>query len=117
MLSSTVTVGAANDTNGANNSATDTDNLTPQNDVSVTKTDSDGGSSITPSTGAVVPGTSFSYTITVSNSGPSTATNVSVSDAVPSGLTSFIWSGNGHSNVSGAISDTIASLAPGASIV
>ena len=65
----------------------------------------------------MVPGTSFTYTITVSSNGPSTALNVSVSDPLPTGLTSFVWSGNGHTNVSGAISDTIASLAPGTSVV
>jgi uncharacterized repeat protein (TIGR01451 family) len=119
-LSNTATVtppASVTDANLNNNSSTDTDTLTPQNDISVTKVDNKGGSSIIPSTGMVVPGTSFTYTITVSNSGPSTATTVSVSDPVPSGLTSFVWSGNGHTNVSGAISDTIASLAPGSSVV
>src|SRR5207249_4667838 len=115
-LANTVTVTAANDTNPANNSAIDTDTLTLQNNVSVTKTDSKGGSSISGAVGSVVPGTSFTYTITVSKSGPSTATNVTVSDSVPVGLTSFVWSGsNGHSGT-GAISDTIASLAPGAGV-
>ena len=103
----TVTVTAANDTNSANNSATDTDTLTPQNDVSVTKTDG-----VT----SVVPGQSTTYTIVVSNSGPSTATNVAVNDPLPSNVTSFVWSGNGQTNVSGAVSDTIASLAPGSSV-
>ena len=106
-LVNTVTVTAANDTNPANNSATDTDTLTPQNDVSVTKTDG-----VT----SVVPGLSTTYTIVVSNSGPSTATNVAVSDPLPAGVTSFVWSGNGQTNVSGALSDTIASLAPGGSV-
>ena len=92
QLVNTVTVTAANDTSSANNSATDTDSLTPQNDVTVTKTDNKGGSSITPSTGTVVPGTSFTYTITVSNSGPSTATNVHVSDSFPADIVSDTWS-------------------------
>src|SRR4029079_13265216 len=83
----------------------------------VTKVDNKGGSSITGSIGAAVPGTSLTYTITVSNSGPRTATNVAASDPVPAGVTSFVWSGNGHTNVSGAISDTIASLASGASVI
>src|SRR5207253_4053288 len=77
------------------------------NDVSVTK--SDGVTS-------VVPGTSTTYTIVVTNAGPSTATNVVVSDPLPAGVTSFTWSGNGKANQSGALSDTIASLAPGASV-
>jgi uncharacterized repeat protein (TIGR01451 family) len=81
--------------------------LTPQTNVSVTKTDS----SLT-----AVPGTSTTYTIVVSNSGPSTAASVSVSDSLPAGATSASWSGNGHTNVSGALSDTIASLAPGGSV-
>src|SRR5262249_43818444 len=106
-LTNTATVGAANNTNPANNGASDTDDLTPQNDVRVTK--DDGVSS-------VVPGTSTTYTIVVTNDGPSTATGVSVSDALPAGVTAFTWSGNGHSNVSGPLSDTIASLLPGASV-
>jgi uncharacterized repeat protein (TIGR01451 family) len=107
QLVNVVTVSAANDTNTNNNTATDKDNLTPQNDVGVTKVDNVGGSSITGSIGSVVPGNSFTYTITVSNSGPSTATNVAVNDSVPAGLSSFVWSGNGHTNVSGIIVDTI----------
>ena len=108
---------AVTDPDISNNSGGDTDTLARKYDVSVTGVDNKGGSSITPSTGTVVPGTSFTYTITVSSNGPSTALNVSVSDPLPTGLTSFVWSGNGHTNVSGAISDTIASLAPGTSVV
>ena len=66
---------------------------------------------------SAVPGTNVNYTITVHNNGPSTAANVSVSDPLPAGVTSFTWSGNGQSNVSGPLSDTIASLAPGANVV
>src|SRR5262249_47875082 len=80
------------------------------------KTDNKGGSSITGAIGTAVPGTSFTYTITVTNSGPSTATSVAVSDSVPAGLSSFVWSGNGQTNVSGALSDTIASLPPNGSV-
>src|SRR5439155_1061998 len=103
----TVTVAAADNTNTGNNSASDTDTLTPQNNVSVSKTDG---------VSSVVPGTSTTYTIVVTNTGPSTATSVAVSDPLPAGVTSFSWSGNGQTNVSGALSDTIASLAPGASV-
>src|SRR6185503_5461037 len=64
-ITNQVSVNAANDTNTSNNTTTDVDTLTPQNDVSVTKTDG-----VT----SVVPGTSTTYTITVSNIGPSAAT-------------------------------------------
>ncbi|MCY2987061.1 MAG: hypothetical protein NTY19_04235, partial [Planctomycetota bacterium] len=90
---------------GASDQTIDAGLLTPQNNVGVTKTDSVGGSSITPSTGAVVPGSSFTYTITVSNAGPSTATNVTVNDPVPVGLASFLWSGNGKTDQPGPLND------------
>ena len=106
-LVNTVTVTAANDPNSSNNTATDTDSLTPQVDVGVTKTD---GKT------TVLAGSSNTYTIVVTNSGPSTATNVAVSDPLPAGVTSATWSGtNGHSGT-GALTDTIASLTPGASV-
>ena len=103
-VTNTVTVTAANDTNADNNTASDTDTLTLQNDVSVTKDDG-----VT----SVVPGATTTYTIVVSNSGPSTATSVSVSDALPAGVTGFSWSGSNGSSGTGPLSDTIASLAPG----
>ena len=107
-LTNTVTVAAANDTNPANNSATDTDTLTPQYDVSVTKTDH---------LSSVVPGTSTTYTIEVTNGGPSTATSISVSDPLPAGVTAFTWSGSNGSSGTGPLSDTIASLLPGTKVV
>jgi uncharacterized repeat protein (TIGR01451 family) len=60
-----------------NNIATDTDTLTPQADLSITK--SDGVS-------AVNPNTSTTYTIQVTNTGPSNATGVSVTDVIPTDL-------------------------------
>src|SRR5262249_8264211 len=56
------------------NTATDTDTLSPTGDLSITKTD--GKSSATP-------GTSDTYTIVVSNSGPSTVTGATVDDLFP----------------------------------
>src|SRR5262249_51500839 len=106
-LTNTVTVTAANDTNTTNNSASDTNTLTPENDVGVTKTDG---------VASAVPGTTTTYTIVVTNTGPSAATSVVVSDPLPPGVTSFTWSGNGQTNVSGPLTDTIASLAPGATV-
>src|SRR5262249_14333859 len=95
---STVTGNAEDYTNTGNNSATDTDTLVPQNDISVTKVDNKGGSSVTGSVGTVVPGTSFTYTIIVSNAGPSTATNETVSDSFPVGITSDSWIGSDGSS-------------------
>src|SRR5204863_3600460 len=79
----------------------------PQNDVAITKTD---GKT------TAIPGTPTTYTITVSNSGPSTATNVAVSDTLPAALTGVSWTGTDGSSGSGAISDTITSLAPDDSV-
>ena len=72
-----------NDTSAAD-SATDADTLRPDAVLTLTKTDDDGGSSITGSPATVIPGTSVVYTIVVSNSGPSTAANVVVEDTLPS---------------------------------
>src|SRR5262249_17560823 len=63
------------DTNPGNNTATDTDNATA--DLSVTVTD---GAAV------VVPGTVDTYTITVSNNGPDTVSNVTLIDAIPATL-------------------------------
>src|SRR5450432_504864 len=80
-LSNTATVTApagTTDPNLGNNTATDTDTLTPQADLSISKVDNKGGSSITASIGTVVPGTSLIYTIVVANNGPSVATGATV---------------------------------------
>jgi len=102
----TVSVPPGNTTPG-DVTARDVDTLTPQSDVAITVTDN---------TGTAIPGTSTTYTIVVTNSGPSAAGGLLVTDPLPSGATSATWTGGGHTNVSGALSDTISSLAPGASI-
>jgi uncharacterized repeat protein (TIGR01451 family) len=66
----------------ANNTATDTDTLTPQADLAITKTD---GSS------TEIPGTPVTYTIIATNPGPSTATGATVADAFPAALTGMTW--------------------------
>ncbi|MBK9051528.1 MAG: DUF11 domain-containing protein [Chloroflexi bacterium] len=81
----------------ANNSATDTDTLTPQADVSITKTDGQATD---------VPGTSIVYTIVASNSGPSNAPAVTVADTFPATLTGVTWTcagaGGGTCSAAGA---------------
>jgi uncharacterized repeat protein (TIGR01451 family) len=80
-LSNTATVtapGGVTDPTPGNNSATDTDTLAPSADVSVTKTDS---------ADPVQAGSNITYTITVTNNGPSDAQSLSLSDAVPANTT------------------------------
>jgi uncharacterized repeat protein (TIGR01451 family) len=115
-LSNTATVTApagVTDPNTANNSATDSDTLTPQADLSITKTDG-----VT----SKVPGTSVTYTIVVSNSGPSDAPGTTVADTFPSDLTGVTFTsvaaGGATGNTaagSGNISDTL-SLPSGGSV-
>jgi uncharacterized repeat protein (TIGR01451 family) len=95
------------ETDPMDNTSVDEDILTPQVDVSVTQ--SDGKIS-------VIPGTSNTYTITVNNAGPSTATNVTVSNLLPTGVISALWEGTNGSSGTGELADTITSLASGMSI-
>jgi uncharacterized repeat protein (TIGR01451 family) len=105
-LSNTATVTApagVADPNPGNNSATDTDSLGAQADLSITKTDG-----VT----AVTAGGSVTYTITASNTGPSNATGATVADTFPASLT-CTWTCAGASggtctaSGSGNIGDTV----------
>jgi hypothetical protein len=97
----------------------------PLADLRIQKTDSVGGT-FNPSTnnttgGHIVPGqdNTVVYTILVTNDGPDPAVNQTVTDndltSIP-GLVSDSWTGTDGSSGTGNISDTIASLAPGASV-
>ncbi len=95
-LSNTATVTLAGDPNAANNSATDTDTLTPQANLGITKTDG-----VTTAT----PGGSVTYTITASNAGPSNATGATVADTFPASLTctwTCVGAGGGTCTASGS---------------
>ncbi len=84
-LSNTATVtapGGVTDPTPGNNSATDTDTLTPPADLGITKTDGQT---------TAVPGTPVTYTIVVSNAGPSAAIGATVVDAVPAEITGATW--------------------------
>ncbi len=70
------------DPNPGNNSATDVDVLTPQAELSISKTD--GQSS-------AAPGVSITYTIVVTNTGPSAVTGAVVNDTFPSALGGVTW--------------------------
>jgi virginiamycin B lyase len=67
------------DTDPADNNASDTDTLTPSVDLSITKTDGQTSE---------IPGTSISYTIVVTNNGPSTVSSLTLTDTVPAALLS-----------------------------
>ncbi|HZF08262.1 MAG TPA: carboxypeptidase regulatory-like domain-containing protein [Thermoanaerobaculia bacterium] len=95
-LANTATVTLATDPNTGNNSATDTDTLTPQSDLAITKTD--GVTSATP-------GGSVTYTLTASNAGPSNAPGSTVADTFPASLTctwTCVGAGGGTCTASGS---------------
>jgi uncharacterized repeat protein (TIGR01451 family) len=77
LLTDSATVSSPNDSNGANNTASASTNVVPQADVSIAKN----------GPGGVIAGQNIVYTIVVTNNGPSTATNVIVSDPTPANLT------------------------------
>jgi uncharacterized repeat protein (TIGR01451 family) len=70
--------GGVTDPNASNNSATDTDTVTPMADLSLTKTDG---------VSAVDAGGTTTYTVEVTNAGPSAADGAVVTDAAAAGLT------------------------------
>lgn len=72
-----VNVSSDYDTDATDNTAIDEDILTPQVDLSVTQSDSKT---------SVVPGTNTTYTITVTNNGPSTVSSFSMTDVIPAQL-------------------------------
>jgi len=106
-LSNTATVAAPSgivDPDPADDTATDTDILTPRADLSITKTD---GRTST------APGMPNTYTIVASNAGPSDAGGVTVTDTVPSAILGATWTcagaGGGSCSPSGAgdINETV----------
>ncbi|HEY6942292.1 DUF7507 domain-containing protein [Dokdonella sp.] len=84
-LSNTATIAApagTTDPTPGNNSATDTDTLSPSADLSITKTD--GSASATP-------GGTITYTIVASNAGPSAVAGATVADTIPATITGATW--------------------------
>ncbi len=101
----TVPAGVTDPTPG-NNTATDTDNLVPSVDLQVLKR-------VQPA-GAVVPGTAITYTVVVSNAGPSKAVDAPVNDTFAVALTNINWTcaagagaicgtGSGNSSINGVL--------------
>jgi uncharacterized repeat protein (TIGR01451 family) len=118
-LTNTATIAAPTgfiDTNLANNSATDTNTIgvvTPQGDLSITKTDG-----LT----TVTAGQVITYTIVARNNGSVTATNAVVSDTMPTNLSNISWTSvaaggatDNQASGTGNINDTV-TLTAGSSI-
>ena len=85
-LTNTVTVtppAGTTDPVPGNNTATDVNTLTPYNDLAVTKTDG---------VIRVAPGQGLTYSVVVTNNGPSDATGATVADFFPSAVTGVTWS-------------------------
>ena len=81
------------DPDASNDAATDTDAVTTPADLSITKTDS---------ADPVLAGEDLTYTLVVTNDGPSDATNVVVTDPLPAG-TSFVSADNGGLEAAGTV--------------
>ncbi len=98
------------DPDASNDSATDIDTVTISADLSIAKTDS---------ADPVDPGDSFTYTLTVTNNGPSDASGLTVSDTVPAGFTiTSVTSGAGVCGFAGQVATcTRASLPAGSTWV
>ncbi|MBU1822393.1 MAG: DUF11 domain-containing protein, partial [Bacteroidetes bacterium] len=77
----TAPVGVTDPTPG-NNSETDTDTQNSRADLSITKSDAKG---------TYTPGTTTTYTVVVSNTGPSNVVNATVTDNAPNGTTITNW--------------------------
>ncbi len=109
-LTNTAIVAAAEtETNTTNNTASTTTTINGSIDLAIAKTDS-----VDP----IAAGGALAYTIIVTNNGPSTATNVVVTDNLSTTGVTFV-SGTSTvgtvANASGVVTATVGTLAPGAS--
>lgn len=85
--------------------------LTPvvfESDLAVTKTDNQD---------SYTAGTDVTYTITVTNNGPSDAQNIIITDELPAGISMMQWSDNNGNNGIGALNETIALLQNGSFVI
>ncbi|MEX1245671.1 MAG: PQQ-dependent sugar dehydrogenase [Thermoanaerobaculia bacterium] len=106
ILNNASVASSTNDPAIANNSAATTTNVFAQADVSITQNGSPA---------AVCPGQPVTYTLNVSNAGPSAATSVTVTDTIPAGASFESVSGSGWScSGTATVTCTRASLAVGA---
>lgn len=109
-LSNVVTISSTDtslvETDSTNNTVTETTALTPSVDLAVTKLDS-----VDPA----IAGQNMTYTMTVTNGGPSTATGVTLTDTLPAGVTatSTVSTTQGTASVtSGVLTANVGTLDP-----
>jgi uncharacterized repeat protein (TIGR01451 family) len=105
LINTASVTGVDEDPNPANNTATAATPVSASADLSITKS----------GPAAVVAGTQATYTLTVTNNGPSDATDVTISDPLPVGAT-VVSATPSHGTCAGTptLSCTITSLANGA---
>ncbi|WKW45959.1 Ig-like domain-containing protein [Myroides sp. JBRI-B21084] len=63
-----------------------------------------------------VAGSTVTYTITVTNNGPTAATNVTVADTAPAGTTISSWTGSNGSSGTGDVNNVLPTLAVGQTV-
>ena len=110
-LSNTATVSTASgDSNGSNDQATSNTTVNP-----ATAPPADIGMSLSDSPDPVQVGQNLTYAVTVHNSGPNTATDVHVHDALPPGDVSFVSAGadQGSCSGTGTVDCALGSIASG----
>ncbi len=97
------------ESNSANNTATRTTSLSASVDLAITNTST---------TNSATAGGSLVYQIDVTNNGPSTATGVTLSDTLPSGVTftSATAAQGTVSHASGVVTGNLGTIAPGATV-
>jgi uncharacterized repeat protein (TIGR01451 family) len=99
-LTNTATVTApagVQETNTGDNTATATDTLTPQANLTITKTDN-----VT----TAVPGGTLTYTIVVTNTGPSNVTGATVADTFPTTLSNVSYTATATGGATGFAAGT-----------
>ena len=105
-LTNTASVSGGGQANTSNDTASDATTIVSSADLSLTKVTNNSGSGV---------GTNATFTVTLTNSGPSDATNVAVRDQLPSGLTYVSSTPSTGTYNSGTGVWSVASLASGAS--
>lgn len=105
-INNTATVtGTETETDTSDNSSSAATNVTRQVDLAITKVDSPD---------PVIVGNQLTYTMVVTNNGPSSATNVTVSDVLPAGVTfaSVTTSQGTAANAAGTVTANLGTIAP-----